>query len=307
MSNLTVLLNLQGMVLLMMLAGYLARRLDILTPASRKSLTDLLLYIILPCNIVDVFAQESGSGVPFSVFLQLLLISAAAHLIAILLGFALYPMAEGDQKKILRFATAFSNANFFGLPIIEGLYGSQGVLYLAVFMIPLRLLLWSYGLHMFQEKIEPGPGRAGFLSALLHPCIVAVFLGALVMALSIPLPEFFGKTINRIGNCTTPVSLMVVGTILAEADLKKLANKLVLYLTFVRLLLIPLALLAVLRLLHVDPMITGVSTLLMAMPAATVTAALASRYDGDAELGAKCVVFSTLLSMITLPCIQLLL
>jgi predicted permease len=261
MSNLPIMLNLQGMVLLIMLAGFLARKLSIINPVVRKHLTDLLLIIILPCNIVDVFAQESSEGISISVFLQLLLISASGHLFSILLGRLIYPMAQPGQQKILRFATCFSNANFFGLPIIEGLYGAIGVLYLSVAMIPLRLLLWSYGLRMFQkEPQDGGPAWKGFLKALRHPCIIAVFIGIIVMAASIQLPSFLGTTINRIGNCTTPVSLIVVGSILAEADPKKLVNKLVLYVSFVRLLLIPLLLFAILRLIGIDPLITGVCT-----------------------------------------------
>lgn len=52
---------------------------------------------------------------------------------------------------------------------------------------------------------------------------------------------------------------------------------------------------------YYDPLVTGVSVLLAAMPAGATTSILASKYDSDPEFATKLVVFSTLISMITTP------
>ena len=52
---------------------------------------------------------------------------------------------------------------------------------------------------------------------------------------------------------------------------------------------------------HLDGTVLGVSVVLAGMPAASVTAILADRYNCDAVFSAKCVVSTTLLSMVTVP------
>ena len=71
--------------------------------------------------------------------------------------------------------------------------------------------------------------------------------------------------------------------------------------TVIRLLFIPLLVVAACRLVSVDPLITGVSVLLTGMPAGSTTAILAAKYDGDYIFATKCVVVTTLLSLITIP------
>ena len=68
-----------------------------------------------------------------------------------------------------------------------------------------------------------------------------------------------------------------------------------------RLIVIPLLVYAGCLACAVDPLVTGVSVLLAAMPAAGTTAILAAKYDGDAAYASKCVVTTTVLSLLTTP------
>jgi hypothetical protein len=95
--------------------------------------------------------------------------------------------------------------------------------------------------------------------------------------------------------------MILIGTILAGVPLKTLAGKTTCYYSFVRLVLVPLIVWTLCRVFSIDSMVTNVSVVLAGMPAASVTAILAAKYGADAEFATKCVVFSTLLSMITVP------
>ena len=95
--------------------------------------------------------------------------------------------------------------------------------------------------------------------------------------------------------------MILIGTILAEVDSKTIFSKTVFAYTGVRLILIPLLTLIGCRLFHIDSLITGVSVLLAGMPAGSSTAILAAKYDGDYKFATKCVVVSTVLSLITIP------
>ena len=99
----------------------------------------------------------------------------------------------------------------------------------------------------------------------------------------------------------TAMSMLVVGTILADVKPRQLWDKSLLLFSGLRLILIPLVVYIGCLIFRVDALVTGVSVLLAAMPAASTTAILAAKYDGDAVYASKCVVITTVLSLLATP------
>lgn len=95
--------------------------------------------------------------------------------------------------------------------------------------------------------------------------------------------------------------MALVGTILAEVPLRTLSERDTIYYSFIRLFFIPFLVWLACHFAQVDNLVTGVSVVLSGMPAASVTAVLAAKYGKDEVFATKCVVLSTLLSMITVP------
>ncbi|MEG1577053.1 MAG: AEC family transporter, partial [Clostridium sp.] len=209
-----------------------------------------------------------------------------------------YGKMEPAKKKVLRYATMTSNAGILGNPIAEGIFGSMGLFYASIYLIPQRAVMWSLGMTYFTEA----PNRRTLIKKVCtHPCILAVFFGFLMMLCQYRLPGFLGATVKSLSNANTAVSMMFVGTVLASAKPSELVNKVTCYYSAIRLFIIPGFVLLGCSVVGIDPLITGVSVVLSGMPAASVTAILASKYGGDDVFATKCVVFSTLLSMITVP------
>ena len=98
-------------------------------------------------------------------------------------------------------------------------------------------------------------------------------------------------------NTVGAVSMLVIGMILADIRFRELLDRDLAFYSLQRLVVIPLSLLAVLKLLRVNPLVSGVSVLLAAMPAGTTTAMLADKYDCDPQFATKMIVFSTLCSI----------
>ncbi|MPM76052.1 hypothetical protein SDC9_123047 [bioreactor metagenome] len=185
---------------------------------------------------------------------------------------------------------------------MQGLFGTQGMLYASLALIPLRVLMWSAGLSLYTVTSPKTMMR----NLLTHPCIVAVYIGFGVMLSPWPLPAVAQGTLNALGSCTTAVSMLVIGSILSEVRLRSLFDRSAFIYSAVRLLFIPVTVLLLLRLLGFDPLIANTVTLLSAMPAASTTAILASKCGGDAPFAAQIVCVSTALSVITLPLVCLL-
>lgn len=293
----TGLFEMQGMLFSVMILGLILKRAGIVDDHGKSLLTDLVINVTLPASILKSFQMEFNS----QILKSCLVIGVVAVLIQIgayLLGMVLYPGFRDDRKKVLQYATICSNAGILGNPIAEGIFGGLGLLYASIYVIPQRVFMWSVGLTYFTEAPDT---RTLVKKVLTHPCILSVFLGFLIMVFQIPLPGFLSLTVKNVANANTFLAMMLVGTILAEVPLKTLPERATIYYSFVRLFLVPFLVFLGCRIGQVDSLVTGVSVVLSGMPAASVTAVMAAKYDKDEVFATKCVVLTTLLSMATVP------
>ena len=182
---------------------------------------------------------------------------------------------------ILQYGTVCSNAGFLGNPVAEGIYGSLGLLYASIYLIPQRIVMWSAGVSYFTESPNR---REVFKKVLRHPCIIAVEIGIVLMITQLQLPEFLDRSISSLGGCTTAITMMFIGTILADAGFKHMVSRLTVVFAAIRLLFIPLLVMLGCMLFHVEAVAAGLSVVLAAMPAGSTTAILAAKYMGMRRL-----------------------
>ena len=297
------LLDLQIMMFLLMALGAYLRKKNIITKDGKNMLTDLVIDVILPCNIVASFCVELEMQT-LKASLNVLLISTLLQLLCTFLSAFCYGGVPKEKRVIMQYGTVCSNAAFLGNPVVEGLYGSLGLLYASIYLIPQRIVMWSAGISYFTEQ----PSKREVLKKVVtHPCIIAVAIGLVLMLTGTPLPGFLDRGIRTLGNCTTAMTMLLIGSILADANCKRLVTPLTLVYSAIRLLGIPLVVMAGCALFHIDATAAGVCVVLAAMPAGSITAILAAKYHGDEVFASQCVVFSTLLSMILLPLWQIVL
>lgn len=294
----TGLFEMQGMLFSIMILGLFLRKKKIVGAEGKKLLTDLVIDVTLPASILKSFQIEFNG----EILKSCMVIGAAALIIQVgsyVLGMVLYPGFGDERKRVLQYATICSNAGVLGNPIAEGIFGGLGLLYASIYVIPQRIFMWSVGLTYFTEA----PDKKTLIKKVVtHPCIVAVVIGFLLMIFQIPLPGFVNLTIKQVAGANTFLAMMLVGTILAEVPLSSLADGATLYYSFVRLVFVPFLVFCGCRIWGIDGLVTEVSVVLSGMPAASVTAVMASKYHKDEVFAVRCVVLSTLLSMLTVPC-----
>lgn len=292
------LFNLQGSLFIMILAGAVLKRKGIIDESGKRCLTDLCVNIIIPCNIVKSCLIEFDISIMKACGL-LLAVGIVMQFLCVFLNRFLFNGFEEHQKKVLQYCTIVSNGGFLGNPVAEGVYGELGLLYASIFLIPMRVVMWSAGTSYF---ISGGTDKKKVLRNILtHPCLVAVYLGMFLMFTQIHVPEVLASSVRSIGNCNSAVTMFIIGTILADVDVRTIINKTTAGFGIFRLVLLPGAALALSRLLGLDSVAAGVAVIMTGMPAGATAAIFAARYGSDAEFATKCVVLSTLLSMITIP------
>ncbi|MDD3250987.1 MAG: AEC family transporter [Lachnospiraceae bacterium] len=297
MMDFSGLFEMQGMLFGIMLLGLFLERSGILKTEGRAILTDLVIMVTLPASILKSFQVEFNHQILMSC-LVVFIVAVLIQLGAWILSMVLYPNIPEARKKVLQYATICSNSGILGNSIAEGIFGGLGLLYASIYVIPQRTFMWSVGLTYFTEA----PDKKTLVKKVMtHPCILSVLAGFLIMLFQIPLPGFVSLTIRTVANANTFLAMLLVGSILADVKLRTLPEPSSLYYSFIRLVLIPLLVLTGCRLGHVDAFVTGVSVVLSGMPAASVTAVMALKYKKDEIFATKCVVLSTLLSMVTVP------
>lgn len=291
------LFDLQVMMFLLMAVGVVLRKMNIITKEGKGMLTDLVIDLILPCNIISAFYMPMDHSV-FVSGVEILIISILIQIFCTFISGIFYRKVPKEKRMVLQYATVCSNAGFLGNPVAEGLYGSVGLLYASVYLIPQRIVMWSAGVSYFTEC----PSKKEVVKKVLkHPCIVAVEIGIVLMVTQVQLPGFLSSAIENVGGCTTAITMMLIGTILTDVDMRHILTRTTVAYSFIRLVFIPAVVFAGCWLANIDSVVAGVSVTLAAMPAGTTTAILAMKYHGDEEFATQCVVLTTMLSMAAIP------
>ena len=290
------LLEMEWNILIMICVGFLIRKIRLVGQEAERILTNLVLYVVLPCSIFHSYLGDHP-GMSGADYTAILLISAGIQFLALLYAKLSFKKESEDRRCNLGYAMICSNAGFLGNPIAEGVFGETGLMLASIYLIPQRIMMWSEGIAIFSGVSDK---RASVRKVLTHPCVIACFLGLIVMAAGWEVPDFLISPVQSIGRCNTPLSMMVIGMILSQIDLKHLVDKTVLRFTLDRLVLMPMLVWLVCLLLPVSPSVRGVSVLLAAMPAGATTSMLAAQYGRDPAFATRLVIFSTLCSIPTI-------
>lgn len=293
-------LDAQAILLVYLCIGFYCAKKSIIDDHTKQKLTDLILKITLPCMIFESFDRPLTPEILRQTF-YVLAAAAMLSVLSYLCGKVLYNRYPKEKKSILQYTTLVNNSGFLGLPMVSAVYGSEGLLFASIFIIPNRIFMWTAGISMFTKADI----KSNMKNILLNPCIITVFLGLARRIFSIPVHEVIDTAVSNIGAVTTPLSMFVIGTMVVGVSIHSLFEGSIFYLAFIRLLALPFAALIILNLLHMPPLLTGVSLILTGMPAGSTSVLLAVKYGVNADYASRCVVTTTILSLITVPILML--
>lgn len=288
---------------LIMIVGFVIRKAGVLNEPLNKGLSGLLINVTLPFMIIASFNMEYDSELMMKA-LKILLYSILIHAILYFVSYIFFFKFKKDKQAVLRFTATFSNTGFMGFPILGSIYGPIGVFYASIFNIPFNIFIWSLGVMLFTGKSDIKSIR----KTVINPALIAVIIGIIIFRFSIKLPVPVTKSVKMIGDITTPLSMIIIGSMLANMKIKDIFSDLSIYYgAIIRLIVVPTIIYFVLTMFGVDELIVGICVILEAMPAAVITAIIAEKYEGNALYASQNVFISTVLSVITIPAIILVL
>lgn len=290
-------LNKMVVILFAVAVGYLAHRLGYLGGETNQKMSKLILNITTPALILSSVANEKNPPKP-SEILSILLVAMVFYALEGLFALVIPRLVGGNPKQrgVWQFLLCFPNVAFIGYPLVESIFGSKGLFYAVIMVIPFNLLNYSLGPLMLSGEVR------FHWKQLLSPCVIMAAFTLVITLLGIHLPPLVGAMAKLVGDVNIPLSLLVLGSMLAGMSARQVLTSARLWiLAGVRLLVMPAALGVVLRLMHVDSLVLGVAVAQMAMPAALNGTMLCLEADGDSETMAQAIFLTTVLSIVTIP------
>lgn len=264
-----------------------------ITKEGSKSIGNILIYGSLPCVLISSFfiekTQEHMIGLAISAALGFLLV-----LMSILVGKLCF-----REDAIAKFAAAFSNPGFFGIPLILASLGSGCVFYVAGFIACVNLGQWTFGVAVMTGQ----KGGFSFKRLVTAPFAIAIAIGLAIFLTGIEVPGILKNSITAIKELNTPLTMFTVGIYLAQTDLKNMFFKKSLYsISLVRLLVIPA--LAILLLWPLPASMLDMKIALFiaaACPVGSNIAVYAQLHNQDYAYSVETVIISTILAIVTMP------
>lgn len=279
---------------ILMMIGFTCYRVGIIDNQGSKQISNLAIYVANPALLINAFSAKITGN---------LFVNVTYTVAMIFLVFAVSILVAGiafrKRGRINQFAVIFANLGFIGLPLTKAVLGNQSVLYMSLFVGISNFVIWTYGLHLAAgEKIH-----VSFWKLMLNPCILALFVGILLIVTGIQLPGPVNSVISDLSDMNLPLVMIALGCYLAEGDVVGALRSRILYtICLWRLVVIPVLVIVLLW-----PMPASMQTVRMtvllgsATPVAALMAIFSKQYGGNYGYSAAVVGISTVGSLVTIP------
>jgi len=300
-------LLLQQMIVLfvLMLIGFFVSKKGYISDATFKQMSWLVVYVACPAMVISG-SVNSGKMMEGKELFAALGLTIAIYIVLIIIGL-LTPMFLGVPKEdrgVYKVMMIFSNIGFMGFPLIGSLYGTEALLYAALFQIPFNVLIYTYGILVLKKKTDENEKLD--LKKILNIGVICCIISIVISIFQIETPAFVKNIVSNLSNLTAPLSMMVIGASLTKIRFKDLfTDARLLLFCALKLLVIPVVFLLVLKQFIDNDMVLGVCMVILSTPVASMTAMLAQQYDGNYALASKGVAVSTILSVITMPIVAM--
>ena len=291
---------------IMILMGFIIVKAGIVKDEDSKVLSKIVLYLIIPCVIIKAFQVDYTSKTVNGLLLAL---AASVALQIVLLGVISVMGRLFHLNEVEIASVYYSNSGNLIVPIVTFILGQEWVLYGCVFMSVQLIFLWTHC-----KKIISRESSYDWKKIVLNLNIISIFVGILLFFTGIRLPALVNNTLHSVGSMVGPASMIVTGMLFAGMDFRQIfANKRIYFVTFLRLIAVPLMALVLLKISHLADLSADGPTLILIVflavitPSASTVTQMCQVYGNDSRYASAINVVTTLASIVTMPLLVMLL
>lgn len=285
---------------IMIFMGFIIVKAKLLKAEDSKILSVIVLYLIIPCVIINAFqvdyTPQTVKGLLIalagSVMTQVILL-----IVVSILG-RVFHLNEVEVASIY-----YSNSGNLIVPIVTFILGKEWVLYDCVFMSVQLVFIWTHC-----KKIISRESTYDWRKIVLNINMISIAIGIVLFLTRIHLPAIINNTLSAVGSMIGPASMIVTGMLFAGMDFKQIfANKRVYFVSFFRLIIVPVIALFLIKCSQLSTFSSNGNKLMMIVflaiitPSASTVTQMCQVYGNDSQYASAINVVTTLLAIVTMP------
>lgn len=304
-------------IFLLILSGFILFRLNLIDDNASKALSNIVVNITNPAILIlsafDDGPKESLSDIGLALVAILLIY-------AFLIGFSyIWPRILNIPREdyfAYKMIIVYGNTGFLGIPLVSALVGPSGLIYVSLVCLIFNFLIYTYGLGILRNEAEKNSEHKSSLNVadrkknelkkLINPGTISAILTIILYLCNIKAPEFVTDTLSYSGNCTTYLSMIVLGVAIAQTTPKKIFFDGKMYIhILVRQILIPICIALVLKQFVSNQLILNVLVIEFAVAAGNMPLMFSKQLGLKCETISRGVILTTLFTIATIPIVLL--
>lgn len=285
---------------LMIFMGFLIVKAKLLNSEDSKILSIIVLYLIIPCVIINAFQVDYTPQTVKGLLIALVgsVMTQVILLIVVSILGRVFHLNEVEVASIY-----YSNSGNLIVPIVMFILGKEWVLYGCVFMSVQLVFIWTHC-----KKIISRESTYDWRKIVLNINIISIAIGIVLFLTRIHLPAIINNTLSAVGSMIGPASMIVTGMLFAGMDFKQIfANKRVYFVSFFRLIIVPVIALFLIKCSQLSTFSSNGNKLMMIVflaiitPSASTVTQMCQVYGNDSQYASAINVVTTLLAIVTMP------
>lgn len=298
-------------IFVMILIGVYLYKKKHLSNVSSKDLSWLIVNVTNPITLLCSALSEEEKvsvgdlGIAFLSFaVMYAILIPLAYLIPMLLN------VDRDRRYAYRMLAIFGNVGFIGIPFASAVLGPKSLIFVSICCLVFNIIIYTYGaasLKAVAKEQHPDEDREDVFSAkdIINSGTVMAVITIVVYLLDIKMPDIIDSTLNYIADCTTFLSMIVLGVSVAQMVPKEVFTRWRLYVfVILRQILVPILFIFVMRMFITNELILKTIAVMAAMPAANMPLMMAKQYGVKEDMISAGIILTTLTSIITIPAVM---
>lgn len=299
---------------IIVIVGLLASKAGIITREGNGVISKIIFNITLPLMLLCNFSRLNISSRLLSNSLSIIGLALFILLFMLFVSWGISRLIRLSKSENSIFLThsVFGNLVYLGFPVISALFGDEGLLYAGMFQLVSNFMIWTVGVMILNQKKDLSVWSNA--RHILNVNTFAIIIGFTMFLFSVKLPSILLMSLGELGNSTTYLSMLYLGSLIYHSSLKGFIDKKeVIVLTINKLIVIPVLLILLFSVFNIyfpgriDKVVISTLIVMASMPAMANVVIMAKIFDADDKLAAANVFVSTVICLFTIPLVLLLL
>ncbi|MBR5179985.1 MAG: AEC family transporter [Lachnospiraceae bacterium] len=305
--SISIILQQMGVICILAGIGILLYKRNVIDDKGSQKLSAIVVDVCNPALIMASILSGNITATRSDLLIAIAL-GAAFYALLVILGFLIPCIlkVEVDKRKFYNLMTVYTNTGFLGIPIARAILPANSIIYVIVINIFYSLLFYTHGMAVLHSGTDrkTGTGRHPLL-AIFNLGTVMALLSLVVFWFKLTLPPIIANTIEYIGNATVFLSMALLGVSIARSSFFKTFKNIRIWLYIIlRMVIVPVAIVFVMKLIGFDTEQILALCLMAAVPAGSLPLITAEKMGLDTELLSSTIAMTTFMSIFTITAIM---